>query len=106
VLASRPEDNESASKEGSWLAEDTRKEEYFSEVREIPFGLVAGGRMLSKMAAFAAYTVPKCLAQSQIFRPRDWRDENSINGFQSSMILATVPGPRRRSRNSPLVGNR
>jgi hypothetical protein len=44
VIASRLEGNRSASEEASWLAEDSRKEEYFSEARRIRFGLVAGAR--------------------------------------------------------------
>jgi hypothetical protein len=45
VLPSRLEDNESASKEVVWLAEDSRKVGSFSGVRKIRFGLDAGERM-------------------------------------------------------------
>jgi hypothetical protein len=45
VLIFAPEDKRSASEEEVWLAEDTRKEEYFSEVKRIQSGLGAGARM-------------------------------------------------------------
>jgi hypothetical protein len=45
VLISPPEDNRSASEEAVWLAEDTRKEEYFSEVGRIQSGLDVGARI-------------------------------------------------------------
>jgi hypothetical protein len=45
VLLSPPEDNESASEEAVWLAEDSRKAGFFSEVRRVQFGLDVGERM-------------------------------------------------------------
>jgi hypothetical protein len=45
VLPFRPEDNRSASEEAVWLAEDIRREEFFSETRRIQYGLDVGARM-------------------------------------------------------------
>jgi hypothetical protein len=45
MLIFRAKDNESASEEVIWLAEDTRKVGSFSEVRRIRFGSDVGARI-------------------------------------------------------------
>jgi hypothetical protein len=45
VLPSPAEDNESASEEAVWLAEDSRRVGFFSEVARVRFGLDVGARM-------------------------------------------------------------
>jgi hypothetical protein len=44
VIVFLTEDNESASEEAVWLAEDTRKGEYFSGASKIQSGLGVGAR--------------------------------------------------------------
>jgi hypothetical protein len=45
VIVSQPEGKGSASEEAVWLAEDSRRAGYFSEVRKIKCGSVVGVRM-------------------------------------------------------------
>jgi len=67
VLRSPAEGNRSASEEAVWLAEDFRKEGYFSEVSKIQFGWDVGERMKLKMAVFAESSARKCRARSRIY---------------------------------------
>ena len=104
VLGFPPKDNGSASEEAVWLAEDSRKAGFFSEVVRIWFGSDGGARILSKMAEFAESNAQKCSAPSRTIRQRGWHFENWKSGLRLSTILVTVPDPLRPLQSSRLVG--